>query len=148
MSKILVPIDFSDFNREVIQKAIDYAKMSKGEIHLIHVANIDLGVIVSDTGFTYLPELENTVLNEEAEKLTELKEWIESENIICKTIIKQGIPADLILEEAKTLKVDVIIIGSLGHNSLYDIFIGSVAKDVVKHSTVPVLVIPKVKEKQ
>lgn len=147
MSKILVPIDFSDFNREVIKKAIDYAKMSKGEIYLIHVASIDLGVIVSDTGFTYLPELENTVLNEEAEQLTELKEWIESENVACQTIIKQGIPSDIILEEAKSLNVDIIIIGSLGHNSLYDIFIGSVAKDVIKHSTVPVLVIPKARSK-
>lgn len=147
MSKIFVPIDFSDFNREVIKKAIDYAKMSKGEIYLIHVASIDLGVIVSDTGFTYLPELENTVLNEEAEQLTELKEWIESENVACQTIIKQGIPSDIILEEAKSLNVDIIIIGSLGHNSLYDIFIGSVAKDVIKHSTVPVLVIPKARSK-
>jgi len=131
----------------VIEKAIYQAKITQSKIYLIHVAAIDIGVIVSDSGYTYLPELENTVLNEESENLAELKSWVESHSVTCKTIIRQGIPSDLILKESKSLSVDLIVIGSLGHNTLYDMFIGSVAKDVIKYSTVPVLVIPKVKEK-
>lgn len=146
MPKILVPIDFSEFNRHVIEKAIDYAKLVRGKIYLIHVAPLDLGVIVSETGFTYLPELEDTMLNEEAENMVQLKDWVLSHGLECETIIRQGIPSDTILNEAKELNVDIIIIGSLGHNSLYDMFIGSVAKDVIKYSQVPLLVIPKQKD--
>lgn len=143
--KILVPIDFSDFNKTVIEHAIEHAKLVKGEIYLIHVATLDIGVIVSETGFTYLPELEETALNEEAEQMSQLKEEIESQGILCETIVKQGIPADIIVQEAKDLNVDLIVIGSLGHNALYNMFIGSVASDVIKHSSVPLLVVPKQK---
>lgn len=143
--KILVPIDFSDFNKTVIKHAIEHAKLVKGEIYLIHVATLDIGVIVSETGFTYLPELEETALNEEAEQMSQLKEDIESQGILCETIVKQGIPADIIVQEAKDLNVDLIVIGSLGHNALYNMFIGSVASDVIKHSSVPLLVVPKQK---
>lgn len=141
--KLLVPIDFSDFNRKVIAKAISHAKLVGGEIYLIHVATLDIGVIISETGFTYLPELEETALNEEAEQMKALKAEIESQGITCQTIIKQGIPAEIIVQEAKDLEVDLIVIGSLGHNTLYKMFIGSVASEVIKHSSVPLLVVPK-----
>lgn len=146
MSTILVPIDFSDFNRKVINCAIEHAKLVSGKLYLIHVATLDLGVIVSETGFSYLPELEETVLNDEAEKMKELKAIVENEGVSCETIIRQGVPVDVIVQEAKDLNADLIVIGSLGHNSLYNMFIGSVASDVIKYSTVPLLVIPKGKE--
>lgn len=146
MSTILVPIDFSDFNRKVINKAIEHAKLVNGKLYLIHVATLDLGVIVSETGFTYLPELEETVLNDEAEKMKELKALVENEGVACETIIRQGVPVDIIVQEASDLNADLIVIGSLGHNSLYNMFIGSVASDVIKYSTVPLLVIPKGKD--
>jgi len=146
MSTILVPIDFSDFNRKVINRAIEHARLVNGKIYLIHVATLDLGVIVSETGFTYLPELEQTALNEEAEQMKVLKNEVESKGISCETIVRQGIPADVIVQEAKDLHADLIVIGSLGHNSLYNMLIGSVASDVIKYSSVPLLVIPKEKE--
>src|SRR5690606_5852384 len=146
MATILVPIDFSDFNRKVINKAIEHARLVNGKIFLIHIATLDLGVIVSETGFTYLPELEETVLNDEAEKMSELKTLVETQGIACETIIRQGVPVDVIVQEAKDLKADLIVIGSLGHNSLYNMFIGSVASDGIKYSSVPLLVIPKEKE--
>lgn len=143
--KILVPIDFSDFNQTVIAKALDYAKLTQADVFLIHVATLDLGVIVSETGFTYLPELEDTALKEEAEQLEILQKEIQGKGFNCQTIIKQGIPADIILDEANSISADLIVIGSLGHNTLYNILIGSVASEVIKNSKIPLLVIPKAK---
>lgn len=143
--KILVPIDFSEFNQKVIAKAMEHAQLTQGKIFLIHVATLDLGVIVSETGFTYLPELEETALKEEAEQLAILQNDIRSKGFDCEVIIKQGIPADIILEESKSIGADIIVIGSLGHNTLYNMLIGSVASEVIKNSTIPLLVIPKEK---
>lgn len=143
--KILVPIDFSDFNQTVIAKALDYAKLTQADVFLIHVATLDLGVIVSETGFTYLPELEDTALKEEAEQLEILQKEIQGKGFNCQAIIKQGIPADIILEEANSISADLIVIGSLGHNTLYNMLIGSVASEVIKNSKIPLLVIPKAK---
>ncbi len=142
--KILVPIDLSDFNQKVISIAIAQAKLVPDSIiYLIHVVTLDIGVIVSETGFTYLPELEESALKEEAEQTENLKAMVDKEGISCKVIVKQGIPADIIIEEAKELNVDLIVIGSLGHNTLYNVFIGSVATEVIKKSPVPLLVVPK-----
>lgn len=142
--KILVPIDLSEFNQKVISIAIAQAKLvPDSEIYLIHVVTLDIGVIVSETGFTYLPELEETALKEETEQVEKLKEMVERDGIPCKLIVKQGIPSDIIVQEAKDLNIDLIIIGSLGHNILYNMFIGSVATEVIKKSPVPILVVPK-----
>lgn len=143
--KILVPIDFSEFNQIVIAKAVEYAQLVQAEITLIHVATLDLGVIVSETGFTYLPELEENALQEESDQLEISQKEIQQKGIPCEFIIKQGIPADMIIQESKNMGANLIVIGSLGHNTLYNMLIGSVASDVIKHTTVPILVIPKEK---
>lgn len=142
--RILVPVDLSEFNRKVISIAIAQAKLvPDSEIYLIHVVTLDIGVIVSETGFTYLPELEENTLKEETRAVEELKEMIEKEGIVCKLIVKQGIPSEVIIQEATDLNIDLIVIGSLGHNMLYNVFIGSVATEVIKRSPVPLLVVPK-----
>lgn len=142
--RILVPVDLSEFNRKVISIAIAQAKLvPKSEIYLIHVVTLDIGVIVSETGFTYLPELEENALKEETRAVEELKAMVDKEGIPCKLIIKQGIPSEVIIKEAADLNIDLICIGSLGHNTLYNVFIGSVATEVIKRSPVPLLVVPK-----
>lgn len=142
--KILVPVDLSEFNKKVVSIAIAQAKLvPDSEIHLIHVVTLDIGVIVSETGFTYLPELQENALKEETEEVEELKKLIENDGLRCHLIVKQGIPSDVIIQEAKDLNIDLIVIGSLGHHFLYNMFIGSVATEVIKKSPVPVLVVPK-----
>lgn len=135
--RILVPVDLSEFNKKVISIAIAQAKLvPKSEIYLIHVVTLDIGVIVSETGFTYLPELEENTLKEETQAVEELKSMVEKDGIPCKSIVKQGIPAEIIIQEASDLNIDLIVIGSLGHNILYNVFIGSVATEVIKRSPV------------
>lgn len=142
--KILVPIDLSDINNKVISTAIAQAKLvPDSEIFMVHVVTLDIGIIVSETGFTYLPELEEDVFNDETRQVEELKEMVEKEGIPCKLIVKQGIPSDIILQEAQDLGADLIVIGSQGHNMLYNVFIGSVATEVIKRSQIPLLVVPK-----
>ena len=61
-------------------------------------------------------------------------------------IVKQGIPVDTIVEQSKELGADVIVIGSKGHGTLYEAFVGSVCRDVIKNSEIPVYVIPNQKK--
>ena len=56
-------------------------------------------------------------------------------------LIKSGAPAEVIVETAKQLNCDLIVMGTHGHGVLADVLIGSTAKWVVKHSPIPVLVI-------
>ena len=56
-------------------------------------------------------------------------------------LIESGPPAEVIVETAKKLSCDLIIMGTHGHSAIADVLIGSTAKWVVRQSPIPVLVI-------
>lgn len=63
-------------------------------------------------------------------------------------MVKQGIPVDTILEQADETHADTIVIGSKGHGTLYEAFVGSVCRDVIKDAKIPIVVIPNQKKKK
>lgn len=50
-----------------------------------------------------------------------------------------GIPADEILKAAAEHNADLIVIGSRGHNLVSKLFLGSVARSVIRQTTLPLL---------
>ncbi len=56
-------------------------------------------------------------------------------------LIKNGTPAETIVETAKEQNCDLIVMGTHGHGVITDVLIGSTAKWVVRQSVIPVLVI-------
>jgi nucleotide-binding universal stress UspA family protein len=56
-------------------------------------------------------------------------------------LIKNGEPAEVIMETAQELHCDLIVMGTKGQGALADMLIGSTAKRVVGKSPIPVLVI-------
>ncbi len=52
----------------------------------------------------------------------------------------RGRPASAIVESARTVGADLIILGSRGHGTIESMLLGSVSAEVVDHATVPVLV--------
>ena len=148
MKKILVPIDLSAFSKEVIEEAIKLAKLTGAELILLNVASLDIGFVVGDVGFQYLPELENTALEDDAKMLSNFTDYVKLKGVKCESMVKQGIPVDVILEESDKQHADCVVIGSRGHGSLYEVLVGSVCHDVIKYSNVPVYVKPNNKKKE
>jgi nucleotide-binding universal stress UspA family protein len=58
------------------------------------------------------------------------------------TLVKEGDFADSILEAAKALKIDVIVLGSHGRQWLEKILIGSVASKVLRNTSIPLFIVP------
>ncbi len=56
-------------------------------------------------------------------------------------LIKQGTPAEVIVETAQRRDCDLIVMGTHGHGVIADVLVGSTARWVTKHSPIPVLVI-------
>lgn len=61
-------------------------------------------------------------------------------DVSCEAVL--GMAVDEIVERAKTLHADYIVLGSHGHGAIFHLFSGSVVNGVLKHSPVPVLVVP------
>ena len=59
-----------------------------------------------------------------------------------RTRIVCGEAADRILEESRAGDYDLIVMGTHGHGVLLDMVLGSVAKETIRKSQIPVLVVP------
>ncbi len=54
----------------------------------------------------------------------------------------QGGAADRILEHAERLHVDFLVVASRGRGALHDLLLGSVGRELLQRTTVPVVVVP------
>ncbi len=65
-----------------------------------------------------------------------------SSKVIFHSLILEGRPAFEIVQTAKVDAYDLIVMGTKGANGLEEIFIGSVANEVITNTKIPVIVIP------
>lgn len=142
MTNIVLPVDFGDSTEKLVSSAVKFAKEVNGRICLIHVAPADIGFAIGDMGFQYFPEVEQNEIKEELLHLNSLEQRILSEDLECEHLLKQGVPGDIILEYAKEKNAGYIVMGSHGRSGIYDVFVGSLTKELTRRSTIPVLVIP------
>jgi len=133
IKKIICPVDFSELSRKSLQYAIEFARLSNGQVFLV-------GVIENDPTITYSKGLEK----ERAEEEQKLLALIEEENmagIVADYVIYEGFPEECILDYAKRQEADVIIMGSHGRRGLKRMILGSVAEHVIRRSPCPVLIV-------
>jgi nucleotide-binding universal stress UspA family protein len=142
MINIILPVDFSEATDKLMEGALKFAKETNGKICLIHVAPADIGFAIGDMGFQYFPEVEQNEIKQELSQLNTLQQHILGSGIDCEHLLKQGIAGDIILEYAKEKDAGYIVMGSHGRSNMYDVFVGSLTKELTRRSEIPVLVIP------
>jgi len=151
MEKVMIALDCDPTAQKVAEVGYAMAKAMNAHVILIHVlsnpvyyASTEYSPIMGytgyiDTGGLQLDSIEG--LTEAAQIfLDKAKEHLGDETI--QTVIKEGDFADSIIEEAKYLDVDVIVMGSLSRKWLENLLLGSVTEKVVHHSTIPIFVVP------
>lgn len=142
MTNIVLPVDFSEKNEILVNAAVKFAKESNGKIFLIHAAPADIGFALGDMGFQYFPEVEQSEITSELRQLDSIERMIKTSGIECEHLLKQGDAAEIILEYAQDKSADYIVMGSHGRSNMYDVFVGSLTKELTRKSKIPVLVIP------
>lgn len=142
MKTILAPIDFSAATKHVVTEAVELARALDARVVLLNVTTPV--VFVSD----FIDPRENSVALTELEghaaarRLAALEEKLEHEYTWVDAIQLSGQPAPLIVEQARHLPADYIVMGSHGHSSFYDLVAGSTTSGVVKRAPCPVIIVP------
>ncbi|HPW89501.1 MAG TPA: universal stress protein [Kaistella chaponensis] len=142
MINIILPVDFGDSTDALINGAIKFAKEIGGKLSLVHVAPADIGFAIGDMGFQYFPEVEQNEIKQELQSLNNLEQRILAEGVDCDHLLKQGVAGDIILDYAKEKNAAYMVMGSHGRSGIYDVFVGSLTKELTRRATIPVLVIP------
>ncbi len=142
MKTILTPIDFSRGSQQVVDRAAALARAFKGRVVLLHVTQPP--VITSDYGLMLenIAQITAVAKKAAAEQLARASKDLENKTIEVEVILLVGTPVTLILEQAKKLAADYIVLGSHGHTAFYDLLIGSTASGVLKNAPCPVIIVP------
>lgn len=136
-------LDFSKTAEEVIRVGTDLARALKGsEVFFLTIINRNIEVVPPDTGV--LVGAWESRLEQAKVKLRELRDQYKDLDIHITTFL--GDPKFDIIQAAMEIGADLIVIGTNGRTGLDHAMMGSNAEYTVRHSTIPVLVVPLKKE--
>ena len=146
IKKILVPTDFSEPTREVMEYALMLARSFSAKLLLLNVHQvipITEAVTWLEMGVPPVPETGLwEQLKEAAEKqMARLKELYQDAGVDLEARVIEGVPFVEIIRFADREKADLIVMGSHGRTGVRHLLMGSVAEKVSHKATCPVLVI-------
>ena len=147
MKTILAPVDFSDVTRTVVESATGIAKAFQASLYLLHVAPPDPDFVGYEPGPQSVRDTVAGKIRREHHELQELESGVKSKGVDVHALLVQGPTTDKILQEAKRLHVEMIVIGSHGHGALQKLLMGSVAAGILRKVPCPVLIVPSVLQK-
>lgn len=131
---ILVPTDFSEVCENAINHAAVLAKVLKYKLSILHVVNQETK--------SYLKK-EDLNISDLEEKLAKNAEETKNKyQIDTEYILKEGSIFDMIGDEARRIKANLIVLGTHGITGFQHIT-GSFALKVISTSPVPVIVVQK-----
>lgn len=151
MQKILIAIDYAPSAKKIAEQGYALGKAMNAEIILLHVIE-DVGYYASTAydpimgfgGFANTNFLSSdamdSITKEAAIYLEKIKLHLQDDSI--KIRLEQGEIADTILETAKKINCKLIVIGTHSKSAIGEILMGSTAHKLIKHSTVPIFIIP------
>lgn len=136
--KVLVGYDGSSLSDKALQKACEFMDQDQSvQTHIVHVVHPS-SQAMNGYGSLYLDI--NKKLEEHAEKLlSETRKQLAVYKNNCYFQILKGNIAKELTEYAQKYEIDLIIIGSRGHNAFNELILGSVSHHVLHYASCPVL---------
>lgn len=140
---ILCPIDFSECSLNAIEYASRIGEKYKAKLILFHVLNREDYLKLSP-----LDEEGKYQLDFVKEKLGNLQKAVIAESIprglnACEIATQEGKIVQGTLDFARSIKADLIVVGTEGVNELRENIIGSRASRLVEQSEIDILVVPR-----
>ncbi len=138
INSILAPIDFSDYSKNALKYAVEFAKEFNAKLYLIYVVEPMIYPADFSMGQIAIPSTDIDLHARAEEELKNLAKSIDA-SLKVETIIKTGKPFVEIIETAKEKNIDLIIIATHGHTGVEHLLFGSTAEKVVRKAPCPVL---------
>lgn len=138
--KILVSVDGSENSQRALVEAKKYGEISQAEVNILTV--LDHGFALRDKRTQSSSKTEDLSREEIGEEiLKESLAYFSDYNGEVYTTLRNGYPADEILEEADFGEFDLIVMGSRGLGVFSRTFLGSVSNKVLNHTNSNVLIV-------
>jgi universal stress protein A len=137
MKTILYPTDFSAQARPAFEVACALASEAHGRLVILHVERPPVYALGGTAGVPPLPsEYDRDRLREELKRYQP-----EQIGITLEHRLEYGEPEQVILQTAREVGADLIVLGTHGRTGLRRMLMGSVAEHIVRQAPCPVLTI-------
>ena len=123
LNRVLLPIDFSEQSMMMFDCALDLKELGSKMITLLHVKQRGKELPAADK-----------------KKLESLVDRLHDAGLDASSVIREGDPVSIILEEADSEHVDIITMASAGKGKAEELLVGSVSMGVIRHSPKPILI--------
>ncbi|MCW3998688.1 MAG: universal stress protein [Candidatus Bathyarchaeota archaeon] len=139
IEKILVPTDGSEHSIRAAEYAIGIAKNHDAQLMVVYV--VDEVVIDKFSEITEREVVERE-LKIDGQRYTNYVLGLATEaGVKATAMVARGRPFEQIVNLAKGLNMDLIVMGTYGYRGAERILMGSVAERVIEYSSCPVLVV-------
>jgi len=134
IKRILVPTDFSEASDAALMYGIGLARAFGAQLYLLHVPG--------ETGVNFeadFPMVQfETAVRERVDMLVSPRDLI---TLRPEYALRIGAPADQIVRYADDRDIDLIVMGTHGRSGVAHMVMGSVAENVVRTASCPVLTV-------
>lgn len=151
MKKILIALDYDPTAQKIAETGYSFAKSMGAEVFLLHVVSDPVYYATRayspimgfdgylDTGPVDSESIDG-LIKASRHYLDQIRRHLKDDTIQIR--VGEGDFADCIIKVAREIHADVIVIGSHSRKWLEKIVMGSVTEQVLKHSTIPLFIIP------
>ncbi len=140
--RLLVAIDFADATERLLAEAQGCAKPSSASVFLLHVSEPDPAFVGYQAGSDAVRDQVANVYREQHRMIQAHAEALRAQGVDATALLVQGATAQTILNEAERLGAELIVMGTHGRSAVMDMLVGSVSQAVLRHTTIPVLLVP------
>jgi len=133
--RILVPVDHTALDRMAVSHAAGAAKMHGARVYLLHVEE---GV----TSLVYGPESSTAEVEAGKQYVEGIAESLRKQGLEVETaIVHSSSPRKAIVNYAREVRPDLIVMGAHGHGGLKDLIFGNTINPVRHHLDAPILIV-------
>ena len=135
---ILVALDFSEHAEAALDRGIALARESGATLHLLHAYEVPLGAIpIYDV---QVPQsMLDAVRDAAARRIEKARAKAEASGVACQVHLTASPPTPAIVDTARALKADLIVMGTRGLSGFQHVLLGSNAERTVRLAPCPVL---------
>ncbi len=155
MKTILIALDYDPTAEKVAEAGAALAKALSAKVILLHViaepayySSTAYAPVMGFGGYVDMdlmqPDIIDNLKKASTQFLEKSKEHLGDDKI--EILVKEGDIPDAIIEAAKEQGADIIVLGSHSKKWLESAVMGSVAENVLRHTVVPLFIIPTKKE--
>lgn len=140
MEKIIIAVDPEGEENSVLETGLNLSRKLNAEVVLVSIVPDNVEAFAAASGIPYGAEQWDF----EREKIKEFlyKVTCENEDLEIDVYTAIGQPRQLLMEYISNSNASFVVLGTHGRSGVVQVFIGGTAEYIVRHSTIPLVIVP------